>query len=405
MRRADRLVRAAAAAACLVASAAACTGPSEPAIPSLEPVALGAPAEAPPPRARVLEKIRLYARGPDGPPLISSSGDLLALESGREVVILAEQSGRDASWLRAWVVPSSTIWPGDFVAWFPSTIRGRKVVEVEPAVRCPDVATITTLAPLLPIHRLACAGDRSLTLDARSWLAVDAPSYDADPAWFGTSVDPASSVALFDPGPTLFGSAARTSPEAAGAWIDARVPPDLPPLPAGVYLRVSGRFDDPAAADCRRRRLNAGATVGLPNEAVAESVLWCRSQFVVTRWHALLGSEGRPIDPADPQLHRPGTAEAAPLGAGCRGIGVPVMRLRIDPSLAEPVWLEADGRRRIAVFADAFRFARDPVRVQSPTGAAFLDGEVIDPAVGKPGVAICARAATVTFDAAPADGS
>jgi hypothetical protein len=211
MRRADR-VRAAIGGVFLIA--AGCSASPEPGIPSLQPAALSPGPVAGAPRATLLEKVVLRADGPDGPLLVGDGGNVLALESGRELLVLSEpQAGADGTYVRAWILPSTTIWPGDFVAWVPATRRdGRPTLTMADVPACPGVATIATLAPLLPADRLRCAGSQTLTFDARSWFPAEVPIYDTDPAWYGTNADLAGSTSLFDPGPALFGPDARTSP-------------------------------------------------------------------------------------------------------------------------------------------------------------------------------------------------
>ena len=132
------------------------------------------------------------------------------------------------------------------------------------------------------------------------------------------------------------GPDARTSPDAVGAWIVPRVPPGVPPIPLGFYLRVTGHFDDASAAGCRRAVAFGVPGRGVPLEAQADSVQWCREQFVVSAWQTLLGPEGRPFDPRDPQLHRrefrccpAGPSPAA--GSACRPLTI-----RIDPAADRP---------------------------------------------------------------------
>jgi hypothetical protein len=397
MRRAD-WVRTAVASIALMA--AGCSANPEPSIPSLQPAALHPSEAAGAPRATLLEKVILRAEGPDGPMLVGDGGDVLALESGRELLVLSEpEAGADGTYVRAWILPSTTIWPGDFVAWVPATRRdGRPTFAAADTPACPAVATIATLAPLLPADRLRCAGSQTLTFDARSWFAAEVPSYDTDPAWYGTNADLAGSTSLFDPGPALFGPDARTAPQAAGGWIDARVPPDVPRLPLGVYLRVTGQFDHPSAAGCRRSLPNGAANFGLPVEAPSDSVQWCQWQFVVTGWSALVGSEGRPIDPNDPQLHRQEFRPPPGMTVACAGVGMPPLTVRIDPSQPEPVWIETPGgRRSVAQFGPEFRMFLNPARVQSTTGVTLVDREVIDPDRGKPGITICPGGNLITF--------
>jgi hypothetical protein len=337
---------------------------------------------------------------PDGPELTTAPDGLpQPLEAGRRVVILGPpQAGPDGTWVRVWVEENLETLPSDIYVWLPLRTRGVDRLIVSDLVACPATATIETLAPLTPQDRLRCAGATVVTLDARTGRLPLAPLYDVDPAWYGRNADPVTT--LFDPGPARFGPEATTSPAQAGAWIDARVPPEVQPLPIGVYVRVTGRWDDPTAAGCARL---GGPFSGAPPEAKADSVQWCREQFVVSGWEPLLGPEGRPFDPADPQLHR--REFRPPPGAvlACAGVGMPPLTIRIDPSQVIPVWVESgpDHRRSEAVFGPELTVALDPPRVVSTTGVTLVDREVVDPDRGKPGLALCPGGDTITFDVLP----
>jgi hypothetical protein len=225
------------------------------------------------------------------------------------------------------------------------------------------------------------------------------PVYDANPPWYGTNAGPPE-PALFDPGPARFGPDATTSPEAAGAWIVPRVSPGVAPIPFGLYVRVTGHFDDASAAGCRRAFVGAPPGRDVPVEAQPDSVQWCREQFVVSVWQAILGAEGRPMDLADPQLHRREFRVQPGVLTGCGGVGMPPLTIRIDPTQVDPVWIELpDGRRSVAMFGAEFRLRLDPPRIQSTTGVTLVDREIVDPDRGKPGLSVCPGGEIVTFDA------
>jgi hypothetical protein len=337
---------------------------------------------------------------PDGPQFLSEpDGIPQPLEAGRRVVILGDpQPGPEGPWVRVWVEMSITTWPGDFYAWLPDNRPNRTFLESIPPATCPAEATIETLAPLVQQDRLRCAAGAELTIDARTGEATTAALYDVDPAWYGRNQD--NGTTLFDPGPARFGPDATRNPQEAGSWIDARVPPAVPPLPIGFYLRVSGHFDDPTAAGCRRAIPNAVPGRGAPPEAAADSVQWCREQFVVTGWEALLGPEGRPIDPLQPQLHRREFRLEPGVQSACGGVGMQRLTVRIDPAQIDPVWVESGPNRfrSQAMFSDEFRLVLNPPRVQSTTGVTLVDGEQLDPDAGKPGLALCPGGATIWFD-------
>ena len=391
-------------AAGMLAACGSSRGPSPTVSTSFQPVALHGTARGLP-LGIVTDPFFLRSGdAPDGPELRDDLGHPIVLDPGRLVVPLsAPQSGPDGSWVRAWIAPSTTVWPGDFIAWVQLTNRGLPTVQLLDAPACPPEATIRTLASLTPPDRLACAGPNQLTFDARTWFPGVVATYDVDPPWYGTNANAAGTTSLFDPGPIGFGPGAAVTPDQAGSWIDARVPPDVPRLPVGVLLRVTGQFDDPTAATCHRTLPNGFASMGLPVEAVADSVTWCREQFVVHAWQAVLGSEGRPFDPADPQLHRNEFVVPPGAAVACGGVGMPPLTIRIDPAQVEPVWIDLpDGRRSVARFSSDFHLLPNPTRVQASDGATLVDREVLDPDRGKPGIAICPEGHVVDFDLPPA---
>jgi hypothetical protein len=339
---------------------------------------------------------------PDGPSLRSEAdGRETPLEFGTRVSILeAPTNGPGGDWVRVWVQPDEDRYPGDFYAWVPVKIDGQATLEpIEPAT-CPSKATIDTLAPLVQQDRFLCLGATTVTFDARSGQLGRVPYYDVDPAWYGIYAGPPIE-ALYNPGAVAIGPGAILNPTEATFWLEIHVPPDVLPVPLGFYVRVTGQFDHQSAAGCRRTDVNAVAGRGLPVEAAADSVRWCREQFVVTGWQPLLGPEGRPVDPAAPQLHRREFRPPPGVLVGCRGVGMPPLTIRIDPSQVDPVWVEwGPGRRSLAVFSDDFRIALDPPRIVGANGVILLDGEVLDPDRGKPGLVICPGGDTISFDLA-----
>jgi hypothetical protein len=339
---------------------------------------------------------------PDGPELVTDPDGLPeALAPRTEVVLLGNpQPGPDGTWVRVWIQEDPQVSAGDFYAWLPATMGGRETMKTIDPVTCPTEATVDTLAPLVQQDRLRCVGSTAVTIDVRSGQLGRVPLYDVEPAWYGRNAGPPT-TALFNPGPARFGPDAKTAPEAAGAWLVPRIPPDVAPIPLGFYLRVTGHFDDPSAAGCRRAAAFGVPGRGVPLEAAADSVQWCREQFVVSSWQALLGPEGRPIDPRDPQLHR--REFRLPPGAvfACGGVGMPPLTMRIDASEVDPVWIDLPGgRRSMPVFGPEFRIRLDPPRIESTTGVTLLDREVVDPDRGKPGLWLCPSGEVVTFDIA-----
>ncbi|HEV8490324.1 MAG TPA: hypothetical protein VGQ58_11115 [Candidatus Limnocylindrales bacterium] len=137
---------------------------------------------------------------------------------------------------------------------------------------------------------------------------------------------------------------------------------------------------------------------GLPLESREDSARWCRQQFVLSGWEVMAGPEGRPLDPARPQLHRsPLPPPGVPVA--CGGVGMPPLRLRIDLDRLDPVWLDvAGGSRSLAFFGPEFlvEVGEEP-RITTPGGLVLIDGDVIDPDRGRPGLAVCPGGSVVAF--------
>jgi hypothetical protein len=350
-----------------------------------------------------------WGLSPDGPQLLDDFGEhLQVLDGGRRVAVLGDpQVGPDGTWVPVWIVPDPQTAQGDFYAWLPATQQGRPTIRETPSAVCPAVATTATLAALLPPDRFRCAGRSPLTIDAKTWLLASWPAYDVDPGWYGTNRDPGDTVSAFDGGPDPFGAGAPLDAARAGGGIDVRIPPTVEPPPLGMVVRFRGQFGDPSAENCTRTYrppVNPGQVVqpgwGYPPEDPAASVEWCRDQFVAGGWEVVLGPEGRPIDLARPQLHRR-AVDPPPGGvSACGGVGMPPLTIRIDPSKVDPVWIETPGGgRSLARFTRAFQLVLgDEPIVAGQNGVVIVNGEVLDPDRGKPGLAICPGGEVVDFE-------
>jgi hypothetical protein len=86
---------------------------------------------------------------------------------------------------------------------------------------------------------------------------------------------------------------------------------------------------------------------------------------------------------------------------------MPPLHVRIDAEQAEPVWIEPGGKGRSMVFFDPeFRLelAGEP-RVTAPNGVVLVDGAIVDPDRGAPGLSVCPGGDIVSFSmAGPAGG-
>lgn len=164
-------------------------------------------------------------------------------------------------WMTGWV--AGTIGPeGDLV---PIRLRGP---------RCQPGMDVTALAGRSPTDYLSCEG--ALSLDGyivASDLAAP-PIYTVRPAWLG--MDEAYLLTI-----STRGGGGET-----GA-LDLQLPPgERLPVPLGTLVRVTGHFDDPRAADCRRTPQRPR----FPVEPPEVQTLWCRQRFVVTSISELGGS-------------------------------------------------------------------------------------------------------------------
>jgi hypothetical protein len=174
---------------------------------------------------------------------------------------------RYAAGYDAWPTPPSGTAEASVRGWIASGSDQGPFVELVP-VACPSGdPDLATVGELTPWARLACFGDRTITVEGTYGCAdcdgVVAGSF--EPAWLAY---PAAGHQL--------------SPE--GAWphvvLDFHAPPDragdVPP--AGSIIRVRVHLDDAAASDCRISHVRTGGEEVPDDRAAAE--LYCREQFV-----------------------------------------------------------------------------------------------------------------------------
>lgn len=175
-------------------------------------------------------------------------------------------------------VPSEPFAPGDDLGWVAAGSEGQAFLELMPP-RCtegdPDLATLQTL---MPWEQLACYGNRSLTIEGTFGCGGCGGFRPGtfEPAWLASpiNVDPLSIDASQRMGPMTLS-----------------FPPDGPERPeAASIIRVTGHFDDPAAAEC---------TVAPGDPPVARdqrtAQLYCRARFVVESFEVLGTDEDFPF--------------------------------------------------------------------------------------------------------------
>lgn len=133
------------------------------------------------------------------------------------------------------------------------------------APRCPPrPATLAILEAMLRWERLSCFGSESITIDGTYGCAGcgGATAGTFEPQWLA---NPSNFAPL------------SVDPNVRFGPFDLRFKPDGPAAPApGSIVRVTGHFDDPAAAACT-------VAPGDPPSPIdsATAALWCREQFVV----------------------------------------------------------------------------------------------------------------------------
>lgn len=161
-----------------------------------------------------------------------------------------------------------TSYPGEFL-WLPSTDGIRPLVRiVEPA--CPTgTPGVIDLVSMQPLERIACFGNRDLTLDpATARLAEDdggLGQVQGTPDWLAP-------YSLW----RLYGA---DGPDGLDGSLPIAIDPALgDAIPQDGWLRVTGHFDDPASATCRLtfpEESRSGETPEVQRHR-------CRELFVVT---------------------------------------------------------------------------------------------------------------------------
>lgn len=315
------------------------------------------------------------------------------LQAGAPVVVMGDSVVAGiGQWVRVFVLASQQSWPGDYYAWLPVAQDGKQVLKVEAVMACPRELTVAALGPLTPQDRLRCAGGRQLEIDARAGFAGDYVAYVTTPSWFGTNnsngADDTGTVSLI----ATTEEGAQLSPGDQAPWLDVQTAPGVPAMPLDFGLRVTGGFDHPDAATCRRGV--AEAAPGLPPEVSADSVAWCRGRFVVTAWTIVTGPERRPIKAGEIQLHRTLFA-----GGACAGVGMPPLVFHVDVSQTDPVWITAGGAGHVyPVFSSAFTGVTTPESgVADPSGVIIRDGTVVNPDADFAGHSMCPGGRIVSF--------
>jgi hypothetical protein len=165
---------------------------------------------------------------------------------------------------------------------------------------CPtSPMTAEAIAPLAPLEALSCFGREEIAITGTMDGAHGHGSpLQYRPAW-------------------LAGFTGHSMRHAW--WIAFRAPPDarLEPPQAGMIVRATGHFEDPAATDCRAT-VDAGFFGGeIPRDfeapSMARTVLNCRASFTWTSYE-IIGSEALPEPVAPLANEAPGDAHPLEIG-------------------------------------------------------------------------------------------
>jgi hypothetical protein len=342
--------------------------------------------------ARVAVDTPTYA-APGGRPLVDGQGNPIIANAGMQVAVFeGPQSVGADLWFRVELIANANSGPADYFAWLPfhDQHNAETIAFLDPPA-CPDGDGISVLGALDPFTRAGCVGAPSLTLTGWTWDRRLPTWYQIAPAWLGNQngvVD--STISISNRGPRDDQGAA------AFGFLDLQLPPGLERPPFEFQVQATVHVADPAGATCVR---TPGESALVPLDDPRDGHLWCTTRMVIEQWTPLLGPEGRPIDPGNPQLHR----HAAGNGA-CAGVGMGPLVLRIDPSQLDPVWLQPAGAasqfRIIPNFGPGFRLVFTPelVLLDARGQVVAKDGTPVNPDGNLAGHLICPTGSAVFFD-------
>ena len=328
-----------------------------PARPDLGPLGLQVPV------TRIAE-IAQEVEGHDGPGGAGLGWTLGGpYDHAKTVVILGDSvAAAGTEWVRVYVLPVRAVGGGDMFTWIPLAVLGERTLDQIRLVDCPASRdNIGTIAALDPVARIRCLGTESFTVPGVAGEQLVPSGYTVTPEWFdgwNGQVSQPFSIRNDEPGLEFF---------------DVVQPPGIAAPPRAFTIALTAHVADPRSVDCERTPIDGDPR---PAEAKIDSVLWCATRVVAETWTIELGPEGRPIDPAHPQLHRSKQPSTA-----CAGVNGGVMRFRLDAAAVDPVWLEGEGGyRQIPVFAPGFEpaFLPDFVIVDAAGNVIARDGDVID---------------------------
>jgi hypothetical protein len=152
------------------------------------------------------------------------------------------------------------------IGWVAADSREGEQWIAPTELECPG-PTLEAVSGQSPIANLACFGGQQLALEGVFNDCFVADPVTIVPAWLSSS---GCSILVLGSEPTaLPTSGVLVVRPAGGAGA-----PDEP----GAPVLVRGHFDDPEARTCQR------LAIGVLPVGVANTILWCRTQFVATEF-------------------------------------------------------------------------------------------------------------------------
>lgn len=153
----------------------------------------------------------------------------------------------------------------DLIGWVAAGSREGEPWIAPTELRCPE-PTLEAVSGQSPMANLGCYGGQQLTLEGVFNGCFVADPVTIVPAWLSSS---GCSILVLGSEPTAL-------PAAGGGLVIRPAATSGAPDEPGAPVLVRGHFDDPEARTCQR------LAIGVLPVGVANTILWCRTQFVAT---------------------------------------------------------------------------------------------------------------------------
>jgi hypothetical protein len=206
-------------------------------------------------------------------------------------------SAEGYEWYLVHHIPGIVDWPvlegseAEVIGWMAAGSGEERYVDLVPP-ECPDEPGLADLVAMTPYERVACLGDRTITVEGTFGCPYcDSAAHPGtfEPSWLALYL---LEMNMLTPGWASY----PPFPGAIVAVTDPEVPP-FDPDARGRVLSVTGHFSDARSADC----VIAPGEPGAEDASHDEAAEWyCRERFVVESWE-VVGDD-------------PGWAAAAPDG-------------------------------------------------------------------------------------------